>query len=731
MVTIYAGIGATEQTAAHQIGVSGGGGGGEGTAIPDGGTLSGDYEGNVLCLGAVTTSGNVTVKGNLIVLGEFTNSGGYDLTVKGDLNARLMSFTNGNPSMPAGDISVDGDFWFYVLDYVQTGGVAKTLRVGGDLIGSSGYSEGVILAYGANDNDGATLHVYGDVKCHYLYLSGGNSSSGVAGHGGNLTVWGNAEVSYYAYLNGGDSYNTGFDAGNGGQVEVYGDFTVEGLYSYGGNGIGSTSGEGGSVYVYGNLTTTEIQLYGGYCNSNSEAHRTGSGGRIEIYSNLVCHGTVDVSAGNRGGTVSSPNPQPSANGGDLEVHGTTTIYNSVYMGGGSVFTNLDVGPGGYGGSAYLYGGATLNDSFECYGGDSSASSGGNSGSLYCKGHLVIAYQAVMHGGNGGSGEGGYGGSLYADSSADLSYLNLDGGSGTNGHGRQAGDINVRGHLTHVDYLSLQGGSCDSTNENHEAGAGGNLNVLGSASFYSAIYLNGGNRYGATTISNPGASSPNGGAIAVAGNLTMQYAELSGGSVSTDYPNAAGGNGGSLRVTGSLSMVDIFGEGFSNELILHGGNSVGNNGGNAGSLFIGGFATLVSLYAHGGDANNSVLGADAGVNGQGPDSVGFPAGVSVLGGCELQDGTGPGSIPTGNMRLILGGFCTFGILNMGNRPEAAILSGSQTVAAIPCTLKIGSMPAKNTLNNADNSATGSISASLGDSIFTSDNNGWYKITGTGI
>lgn len=55
----------TVQTGVTTTGISGGGGV---TVIDDGGTLTGTYEGDVLCKGNATLAGNVTVQGKLTML---------------------------------------------------------------------------------------------------------------------------------------------------------------------------------------------------------------------------------------------------------------------------------------------------------------------------------------------------------------------------------------------------------------------------------------------------------------------------------------------------------------------------------------------------------------------------------------------------------------------------------------------------------------------------------------
>jgi hypothetical protein len=63
--------------------------------------------------------------------------------------------------------------------------------------------------------------------------------------------------------------------------------------------------------------------------------------------------------------------------------------------------------------------------------------------------------------------------------------------------------------------------------------------------------------------------------------------------------------------------------------------------------------------------------------------------------------------------------------MVNRAGAQIKANN----SVNATIKIGTMPAKNTLNAGDGTPTANISASVAGSIYTSGAAGvWYGITG---
>jgi hypothetical protein len=94
---------------------------------------------------------------------------------------------------------------------------------------------------------------------------------------------------------------------------------------------------------------------------------------------------------------------------------------------------------------------------------------------------------------------------------------------------------------------------------------------------------------------------------------------------------------------------------------------------------------------------------------------------------MIDGAGPGAAPTATVQLLLGGFSTIGTLSMVDRADAQIMAYPLFLS----TLKIGSMPLKGTLNNADNTPTASIAASVAENLYTSGGGLWHEVSGTVI
>jgi hypothetical protein len=87
----------------------GGGGGGGYTEIPNGGTLTGTYSGEVYCVGDVSLASNTLVKGSLYIVGNITNPLGHNLSVDGDLLVEgSLDFTRSTVAQ-TGELTVQGD----------------------------------------------------------------------------------------------------------------------------------------------------------------------------------------------------------------------------------------------------------------------------------------------------------------------------------------------------------------------------------------------------------------------------------------------------------------------------------------------------------------------------------------------------------------------------------------------------------------------------------------------
>jgi hypothetical protein len=119
--------------------------------------------------------------------------------------------------------------------------------------------------------------------------------------------------------------------------------------------------------------------------------------------------------------------------------------------------------------------------------------------------------------------------------------------------------------------------------------------------------------------------------------------------------------------------------------------------------------------------------DAGTAGT-AGTVTFRAGVSTG---EISQLDGPfeagGSAPAGDVNLFLAGNCTIGTIDMTARAGTYIRR--DVTFENPVVLKVTSLPAKNTLNDALGVATADVSVSLNGLFITGTGGTWYSIAGT--
>jgi len=703
---------------------------GGGSVIPNEGEITGTYEGNLMCLGDVTVTGDLEVKGSMLVRGDFINDGGHEVTIRGDLHAQAIYFDKDVTTTPQQNFRVDGDLIFTYMEFRQCGEAAAQLRVGGDLIGSTGGFPGSVLQGEGVGGDallagtnGLDIIVYGKLQVGAVYAYGGeNNAGGSAGNGGTITVYGDCHALIDLDLSGGNATNG--TAGNGGGMNAYADVTIfDGILSVrGGNANNGNAGNGGIIYVEGNFSGDEISAYGGNCDSNSELYRSGTGGNLYVHGQVTFCGFMTVSGGDRYGTLAAGNTLDTPDAGEIYVNGGISA-NDVYAQGGSVNTaNFAPHNAGSGGYLEVEGFLLVSDDLQFEGGYATYGDGGNGGYVSVEGPSSIEDDFDMNGGDADNGNGGNGGdaNFYAD--LGLDEVRVEGGHGINGNGGNGASLFVKGNLTINEFYNGHGGGCNSNNETHYAGSGGDIDVEGSFVYFGGdddLNLVGGDRTGATTVANVGAQPANGGSLNVGGNFTSRETVLlSAGGVFTDYPYGPGGNAGNLYVDGSCSV--------SASIYMNGGRAVGSTAGNGGYAQISGHAGFTSLECDGGQAAQSVLLGDAGTAGA-AGTVVFRAGVSTG---EISQLDGPfeagGSAPASEVNLYLAGNCTIGTIGMSARAGTYIRRDASFQN--PVVLKVTSLPAKNTLNDAAGVATGDVSASLDGLFITGADGTWYSIAG---
>lgn len=706
------------------------GSGGGGTVIDDEGTLSGTYDGDVLCKGDVTLTDATIINGNLVVLGELINHGKFSLYVVGDLHAQSIDFVPDDITTPQSNFEVGGNLTFITnLTFPQCGGSAAELVVHGNLIGAIGFIGSYLNGYGLDDNPGLQVRVYGDMSVGHVDLFGGDSNAGNAGIGGTIIVYGDLNVAYSLRVAGGDSSNIGFNAGNGGFVTVYGNL-VMGDDSFkvdfsGGDAVGATAGDGGNLIVSGNCVLTNhddnVVFMGGNCTSDDETHKAGFGGNITVYGDFVCDTDLDMYGGDRDGTLSIGANTSTPDGGNISVDGNAFINDINCAGGVIGTTNFSPCNGGNGGIITVKGNLVVNNQINLVGGQSAYSFGGNGGNINVRGNFNCEDNILINGEDGGV-KGGNGGNIDIRGNMVVnSYVDMYGGLGNAGNGGNGGNLYIDGHLVCQD-IYADGGNCDSTNETHRAGAGGSIYINGGiVTQDSSIYLDAGERSGATTVANTGVPASPPGQLYCSGDCYAYLISGSGCNIDTDYPQAAGTNGSTIEIMGDLYVTNIE---------IEGGNSRGNNAGRGGFIYVDGKLKVKNnLVAVGGDSLDSVgVGSDAATNGAGPTIVRAKGGMDIK-SLNMHDGNGsPGSTaPTNIVDLLLEGNNTIYQIDISDRPEVHIKPNSNQ----QCTLKIGDMLDKTTLNDTSDTASSDISADLLDTFYISDGIIWYAIAGTSI
>lgn len=701
--------------------------GGGCTVIPAGGTIGGVYDCPVICLGDVTMNANVTCRTTLVVQGTLFNPVGLELSVGGDFYGNALDFSHTDTDIPQGDVTIGGNAYLANVTYTQYARNPSTFLVKGDLIDRTENAFSAFDGDGFSNSgtNGCALIVYGNVVFGSINLAGADAVTNAfaSGNGGFLQVNGNLMLSEYFNAIGGNHFD-GNDAGNGGNFDVQGCATV-GVSDYyiidldGGTATNGSGGNGGYINVWGDMTCCGISSDGGNCSSADPTKSAGSGGNLYVYGNFNSLDTITFDGGYRSGALTGPYTGFIANGGSIFVVGQISVSGDINLRGGSTATADYPVQAGFGGYLESDSDVTVTDDVRTYGGSADFGDGNNGGNIQVGGNLFVRDFTTTRGGNAFQGTSGSAGSIYVNGNATLGELESIGGDAVNGYGGNGGSLIVSGMLvfTGSNLNSLAGGACDSANQIYWAGNGGSITSCG-LTCYGFIVLNGGNRTGATTVAS-NVPSPNSGNITCRGSLTCTgFISASGGYCQTDYPCSAGGRGGDITVSGSMSVGDT--------LSMVGGLANGRNAGDGGNLEVIGFAKLSEVATNGGDANNSVVGGDAGINGSAGTAI-FRSGASI-GALNQRAGAGPGTTSGNSVYLNIAGSFTVGSLSMSDLPAYYIVAGT----GAPCVFKTNLMAVKQTLNDNALNTSNNISAMLADSAFVSDSSSiWYRVQGTSV
>lgn len=697
------------------------GGGGSGiTVIEDGGTISGSYQGDVICAGDVNIVNDVIVDGNL-----FTNRGicyntGYAISVRGNWFSRDVQFTIAD-TPTQGDIDIHGD-WFFQNVTIECENNMSRIVVSGDLIGDNHDDDSTNFNInGLDGQNGGRMIVYGDMRIYHLQANGGISTVDLdAGNGGDITIMGNVYCRDLI-LRGGSSSFTDRHAGNGGAVEVRGDILGDDIFANGGDSVnGGRAGSGGIVDVDGDVYMDDFDLYGGICTSDSHLYGAGLGGTIFIGGDAEL-GQINIYGGERIGTLTEAGNQNPSHGGSVSVQGDAFIDYLDNSGGDVSTVNFVPHNAGDSGSLYVGGNLVVGDLIS-EGGNSTGGQAGN-GNLFLVTDGDVSVQNFL--GNGGDCANGIPGNgagwlirknLYVESyEADGGAALADNGA----YGGLGGSLNVEGTIHATGPIYLEGGACLSDINGARGGGGGNLTAYAVIS-NNGIYLNAGDHSNNALIPRDSAEgTANGGSLTTIGDFVAQNLYSEGGSSLTGAPATNGGSGGTVTIGANCQVTNF--------LSVNGGDAQGSTAGPGGSATIFGSISCNEVLAEGGDATDSPNGGggDAGAAGSGGNLTLVNGGTLIS--VSLSDGVG--SIPaTANSYFTVSGNVSVRLAAIANRAGGQLRPSDSRLAV----LRVGSFTNKQLLTSNTGVDTGNVSALGSDSLFLSTNDGgWLYVQGVAI
>jgi hypothetical protein len=537
-------------------------GGGAGTYVPDGGTISGTYYGGVYSDGSVILSGTVEIFGDLsvqdvtaatdlagvLVFGNClvnsvdvteTTVGSISFDVYGDLTIYSGLFQATPSATGACTLNVLGDLHtglssaasITLTGYNVAGG---NLTVGGNIICPIG--NGTITSTGSGGFTGGAFFVGGDVISNGITIdmSGTDTGSGPCGLGGSIVIQGDFKGNFSSgnagnlVTHGGNYTGSSGPGGSGGNITVGGDCFAQVCNTYGGAGT-SGAGNGGALVVGGNLICPNVFTMAGA----ASAGPGGSGGSISVGGNLISYSGQVYTYGGSGSNGSG------GNAGNITVQGSLLGEPELQFwgndaGGGSG------GPGGNAGNLTVYGDLVAGTVTGVGGGCAQAGNvGGTGGNFTVYGTATVAGDLTLHGGQGNGSHGGVGGTIYCKGSfVCSSSVDCSGGDEAS-----AGVSGAGGTCTFFDFCAVPSGTLKSNSGSASsggAGAPGSINLFGGANINIL-----------ESIFGAGAQSGNA-SVALAGTCIIQTLNLSPKSGNYIY---GGGQGATLK-TDYLAGVNV-------------------------------------------------------------------------------------------------------------------------------------------------------------------------------
>lgn len=691
-------------------------GGGSPTVIPDGGTLSGTYTGDVLLEGDASCVADVIVNGNLYskeVVGKTLNINCYIVNIRGNVTLPEHTIATGTnlSGLPYSGFYTKGDL---ICATVSLNGVAGSVHI-----------------------NGSQLAVGGDIFVQNSVSVAGSFDALSGGNGGLVSCEnfsaGGLDISGY------DSQAALGSAGNGGSI--YCKNMLRSLTSInltGGDSIfaGATlpAGDGGSI-ICGKLHADTVDVSGG-------AGRVSGGNCFNIQVDTEINVSTSL-VGSGGSSIAGPG----GNATSVSCSGAASIGGLIMRGGDGATTG---GSGGTLGVGSLVGSFGAGIGIDMRGGDGGTGNGGAGGTISCVGDLSLSLPDVGHffyGGGSVSGNGGAGGNIRASNinlacpsipNGSTNYLFFYGGDTTSGSaGGAAGNVDALGSIVTAFPFNLNGGTVSAASTGGNGGNGGRISfgqdlVLKYAhSTVVTLQLNGGSgiassgivrnagRGGLIKWNTTATTAPQGGRLYSAGGSQAPSIVMNGGAmgISSTGTSADAGNsgaGGTISV-GDAVIGTVSAAGSANYCTgLSGGGGTLQVRGN---LILTLAGTNVNLSGGSAQAGSNSSGGSGGLISA--NSISVPASSTILlsGGAAIGSGRNGGS---GGSITAIGNISVTSVVSSGGGASSNGIGGSGG----SITSTTGNITTSNTITltggtsaTGNGSSGGSITAALGSITMT--------------
>lgn len=496
--------------------------------------------------------------------------------------ATVTQTSGGDPSVPTrGIVTADPDN--YVKIKLQSDG--SSLSDSGNIFGRLTYSAGTYTV------------------TYYKLSSGLEVSATLPGSGSyDLTIV-FPEVMQFSEVPASALITLGENSGGGaGTIIIPDGGTISGTYNatvycQGSATVGGALTVNGDLIVVNNLINDSSYLVDIKGSLIAVEINFDPATTVQIQDNLTVGGNLIADSIYYAQTVGSNS--------NLIVKGNATIYSGIFANGYDDANGLDI---------QIFGDLKAGDaSVEISGGNANATDfGGNGGQLLVYGDASV-YALYAYGGDAddsmlltGLKTAGNGGHLEVRSNFNGRVV-LDGGDAFEASAGDAGTCIIDGHAQLI-YCDATGGLCNSSNENHRSGSGGDVDISGGLNSSGTIDLSGGSRIG-TLTTNGTQLPPDGGNITIFGSVSADSIISNGGSMNTvSFAPSNAGNGGNINFYGSVSCTDI---------TINGGNSTTSWAGNGGNITITKCSiTCSNIQSNGGNSSNGDGGNGGDITGLG-------------------------------------------------------------------------------------------------------------------